>query len=119
MLYETVARRFIGIGCFATALIGFDGVGGACKFHDRQTTLNAYMTLIVGLLFFGLAYGVHRASRICAIVATIFFVGLMAYDHRDAGGYWSFELTFGSLFLLGIIGCFMWHSRQIRAPLSD
>ncbi len=84
----------------------------------RESTL-AYYSLVGGLLFLsllslGLAYGIYRASRLCAITTTVLFLTGMMRGHfskAETAYWWPLMLTFGSLYLLGVIGCFAWHAR--------
>ena len=68
-------------------------------------------------IFFGLAYGVYKRSRVCAII-------LFTYHLCNLVPHWththSIELTFGGMFIpalviysLGILGTFAHHSIRL------
>jgi hypothetical protein len=119
MIGEKAAKRLMACGWIAA---GFGATGGIyLSFAGRATN---YFVLAEALLFLGLAYGIYRTSRICAVIALLLFVVervamysvAAALQNRSGGnvmaGFWPSAIIFTLLYLLGTIGTIAWHSRE-------
>ena len=107
-----MAERLVACGWIAAAVAGlitmvFSLVGGL-----GLTPLN----LIDAALLLGLAYGIYRRSRACAVLVLVYHVGNRAFVYSHAqhvpAAIVAGDLVFGALFVLGIIGTFAHHARR-------
>ncbi len=119
MIGEKAAKGFMACGWIAA---GFGAVGGIyISFAGREAN---YLVLAEALLFLGLAYGIYRTSRICAVIALLLFLVDRIGMYRVAAslqstrggnvmaGFWPSAAIFTLLYLLGAIGTFAWHWRE-------
>jgi hypothetical protein len=119
MIGEKAAKWMIACGWIAA---GFGAAGGI--YISFAGTAANYLVLAEALLFLGLAYGIYRTSRICALIGLVLFVvdrvGMYrvaaALENARGGnvmaGFWPSAVIFTTLYLLGAIGTFAWHSRE-------
>jgi hypothetical protein len=75
--------------------------------------LNAW-SLLDAALIFGLAYGLHRRSRVCAVLLLIYWIGAKALQAMGnptaAAGGALFALLFGWFYLQGVLGTFRYQA---------
>jgi hypothetical protein len=121
MIGEKTAKRLMACGWIAA---GFGALGGI-YISLASSTIN-YLVLAEALFFLGLAYGIYRASRICALLALALFLIDRVGMYRVAAavqsvrggnimaGFWPAAVFFSLLYLLGAIGTFAWHAREPR-----
>lgn len=107
-----MAERLVACGWIAASVAGlitlvFLIVGGL-----GLTPLN----LIDAVLLLGLAYGIYRRSRVCAVLVLAYHVAnQMALFERALlvpPLTVAIALVFGALYVLGIIGTFSHHARR-------
>lgn len=88
------------------ALLGFSFMG-----------FSAWNLLDAGLML-GLAYGIYRNSRVCAVLLFAYFViskVIMWVQFRNIAGL-PLSLVFGYFFFMGILGTFAYHSLKKVQP---
>jgi hypothetical protein len=108
---DTMAERMVACGWIGAAFVGLITVIFSLTGFGL-TRLN----LIDAALLLGLAYGIYRRSRTCAVLVLAYHLvnrGLV-YAHAPyvppviAAG----DLLLASLFVLGVIGTFAHHARR-------
>ena len=76
-------------------------------------------TLLDAALIFGLAFGIYRKNRVCAVIMLVYFIGSKILMLMEGYGSNAMAIGLGLLFLFfytrGVIGTFSYH-RQIKAP---
>jgi len=110
MIGEKTAFWFITAGWIAA---GFSGLFTAFLAYQSAASLNP-LNFIDAALLLGLAYGIFRKSRICAMLALAYFVidqiALVKILHNPLtlGGLVGAAL-FTIVYLMSIVGTFVWH----------
>lgn len=110
MIDENTARRFIACGWIVATVLGFLTAVGALL---GAFGLNPY-NLIDAAIFFGLAFGVYRSSRVCAIALLLYHILNQAlrlsvtHGIEPAGA--AIAILIASAYILAIIGTFAAHS---------
>jgi len=111
MIDEKTARVFIVCGA-AAAIFGALGA----VFLSLQGA--AFVNLPIAALFLGLAYGIYRRSRACAVLAAVLYLFQRLGMYAEAAamqqvrggsvmtGFWISVAVFTTLYALGIIGTF-------------
>jgi hypothetical protein len=95
------------LGAF-TALLAVQGAQGLTR-----------LNLVDAAIFFGLAYGIYRTSRICAIVAlgyhlfNQYMLIVVQHARLNSAGL-ILALIFAAAFAAGIIGTSVWHARAVE-----
>ena len=120
---DRVIKVFIILGAVATGIACVSNLLVA----GRTGGLN-FPNLILTFLYMGLAYGIFRRSRIAALTMLIIYASMrvrfygvavqLAPSHGGASfmeGFWISTSIFLALFLLGVIGTFVWHARRSAA----
>lgn len=82
--------------------------------------INGWFMLIDAALCLGLAYGIRRNSRTCAIVMFIYYIAskISYWSSTGAGGgiyIWGLTLVIAYWFLMAIFGTFTWHKVNAAA----
>jgi hypothetical protein len=74
--------------------------------------LNAW-NLLDAALIFGLAFGIYKKSRSCAVLMLIYFVASKIIIIADTGKFSSafFSIIFIYFYVQGVIGTFTYHKR--------
>jgi hypothetical protein len=121
MIGERTAFWFITIGWITAAISGLLTAFLAWKSAASLGPAN----FVDAALLLGLAYGIFRKSRVCAILALIYYLINQAARVRLLhGAIAPGDLLIGatifiSLYAIGIIGTFAWHRRELqRRPPS-
>ena len=115
---DATAARFVKCGWIAAAFAG--ALTAVCSFL-RIYGLNGYNFLDAALLL-GMAYGIYRGSRVCAIIALAYdllsqaFLLMIHARGLNFIGLFS-TIAFIVLYTLGVIGTFAMHSRR-HSPIS-
>lgn len=116
MMSEKLARRFVACGWIAALLSAFGTfcVGFTIAKKDPVVLIEAALLLL-------LAYGIYRNSRVCSVIALVFFlierIGLyhvaVAVKQAHGGniliGFWISVVIFTTLYALGVVGAVAWH----------
>lgn len=92
------------VGAMTGVLIGLSMAGVA------QTGFDAWALLDVALAF-GLAYGIHRRSRTCAVAMLVYFIAskiILAIELRQVSGL-PLALLIGYFLVQGVSGTFAYH----------
>lgn len=78
----------------------------------------AWQLLDVAIIL-GLAYGIYRRSRACAVLMLVYWIGAKAYEIAETGRFsgWILAVLFAAAFAYGIKGTFAYH-RLRREPLA-
>ena len=111
MIGEKTAFWFITAGWIAA---GFSGLFTAFLAYQSAASLNPLNFLDAALLL-GLAYGIFRKSRICAMLALAYFVINQIARVRllqgpvDLVALIPGAALFLTLYLMSIVGTFVWH----------
>ena len=118
MLDDATAARFVKCGWIAAAFAG--ALTAICSFL-RIYGLNGYNFVDTALLV-GMAYGIYRGSRVCAIIALVYDLLSQAFllmiHARGLNFIGLFSTTaFVVLYALGVIGTFAIHSHR-RSPAA-
>jgi len=124
MISKTMARWFIACGCFAAVI----GALGTIAFAASVGALDPF-NVVQAAVMLGLAYGIFRASRVCAVLAVIIYLAerislyssAMAFQSMRGGavmtGFWTSVAFFTGLYILGVVGTFAWQGDAV-APLQ-
>jgi hypothetical protein len=111
---EKTARWLTACGWIAAGLGAFGGF--YITITNPMNNASGYLVMAEAVIFLGLAYGIFRGSRICALVAMALFlidrVGMyrfaMALQAQRGGnimaGFWPTAVFFTILYLLGLLG---------------
>ncbi len=119
MIDERVAHRFIVIACvvalfggLATGITAFTGAYGFTLFN-----------LVDVALFFGMAFGIYRKSRTCALIMFVYHLGnrfdmyVRTGNGRLAFGF--FPVAYAGAYFLGILGTFAAHAIRNERREAD
>jgi len=110
---ERTITRFVACGWIAAAAAGvltivLIALGPLTK-----------LSLLDAAFLLGLAYGIRRGSRICAVLALVYHIAnrALVYAHipHVSAGIVAGDMVFATLYVLGVIGTFAAHSRIARA----
>ena len=117
MIDEKLTRIFITCGWIAAVIAGF-----FTTFCVMTGCLNKYYIVDMALLF-GLAYGVYRRSRTCAVLLMAYDVASQAMLFRLGRQPSAVALvsagTFFSAYALGVIGTFVSHAHAAKAAVAS
>jgi hypothetical protein len=116
MINEKMANGFIAAGwgaaTIAGALTGFDAV-------LKMGGLN-YFNLIDAGIYFGLAFGIFRKSRVCAGLLLLYY--LVNQYTRVAIQHFPISISglivtaiFIAAYLLAIVGTLEWHKKELQS----
>jgi hypothetical protein len=108
---DTMAERMVVGGWLAAAIAGLTTLVFALA---SSFGLNHY-NLVDAALLLGLAYGISRRSRTCAVLALAYHIlnRAMLYSARDVPPITTvITLIFAALYVLGVIGTFVHHARR-------
>ena len=85
----------------------------------RLFNFTAWVLIDVALIF-GLAYGIYRRSRVCAVIMFVYFIISKIYILVTAGGVTGLPLAivFAYFFFQGIRGTFAYHSLKKNSPAN-
>jgi serine/threonine-protein kinase len=118
MIDDATAARFVKCGWIAAAFAG--ALTAICAFL-RIYGLNGFNFVDAALLL-GMAYGIYRGSRVCAIIALIYDLLSQAFlltHGRSLNFIGLFStIAFVVLYTLGVVGTFAMHSRR-RSPAAN
>ena len=106
-----MAERMVACGWIAAAIAGLTTLVFALT---SSFGLNHY-NLVDAALLLGLAYGISRRSRTCAVLALAYHIlnRAMLYSARDLPPITTvITLIFAALYVLGVIGTFVHHARR-------
>ncbi len=113
---EQLAERMVTCGWVAAAMAGLITLGLSLTGGLGLTHLN----LVDAALLLGLAYGIYRRSRVCAVLVFLYHVGNRAFIYSHANhvppATLAGDLIFAVLYLLGIIGTFAHHAHRRAQP---
>jgi len=72
------------------------------------------LNLLAMALFFGLAYGVYRKSRICSVILVIYYIGLIMSQRAEIvpGVLRAFPIGFAVVYFLGMVGTIAIHAAE-------
>lgn len=107
-------RRAAIAGCMSGVIILAIAVLGL---FDVERFGDAEWMIVDALLIFGLAYGIHRRSRVCAVLMLGDLISskiLIFSDIEKFSGAF-LALVFLYYYALGIQGCFQYHQRLREA----
>lgn len=97
-----------------TVLFGATALLNAASAQLERDPLASRIAVLLALLFFGLAYGIHRGSRAAAIAVVVVFV-LEAIAKFITFGFWAmgplWTAIFGVILWAGMRGVFAQASR--------
>ena len=108
---DRMAQRMVACGWVAAATAG----SSTLLFAVNSTYGFNHYNLIDAALLFALAYGISRRSRICAVLALAYHVLNRAFifESREISPIaMVFTLLFAALYVMGIIGTFVYHARR-------
>jgi len=108
---DTMAERMVACGWIAAAIAGLTTLIFSLTSSFGLTHYN----LVDAALLIGLAYGIYRRSRTCAVLALAYHIlnRLMIFHARDVPPIAIvLTLMFAALYVLGIIGTFVHHARR-------
>jgi hypothetical protein len=108
---DTMAERMVACGWIAAAIAGLATLILSLTSSFGLTHYN----LVDAALLFGLAYGIYRRSRICAVVALVYHILnrlMIFYGHDVPPIAIVLTLMFAALYVLGVIGTFVHHARR-------
>jgi len=106
-----MAERMVACGWIAAAIAGL----ATLIFSLTSSYGLTHYNLVDAALLFGLAYGIYRHSRICAVLALAYHIlnRLMIFYARDVPPIAIvLTLMFAALYVLGVIGTFVHHARR-------
>jgi hypothetical protein len=112
---DTMAEKMVACGWIAAAIAGL----ATLIFSLASSFGLTHYNLVDAALLFGLAYGIYRRSRICAVLALAYHIlnRLMIFSARDVPPIAIvLTLMFAALYVLGVIGTFVHHAR--RRPVA-
>ena len=115
MIDDTLAQRMVVCGWIAAAAAGavMLALGATVGFRGL-----AYF--VAAAVLFALAYGIYRRSRVCAVLVLLNHLLGVAGILLHAGTVQPVEiaatLVLGVLYVLGMIGTFVYHARRDVAP---
>ena len=105
-----MAERMVACGWIAAAIAGL----ATLVFSLAASYGLTHYNLVDAVLLFGLAYGIYRRSRICAVVALAYHILnrlMIFYGQGVPPIAVVLTLMFAALYLLGVIGTFVHHAR--------
>jgi hypothetical protein len=108
---DTMAERMVACGWIAAAIAGVATLTLSLTSSFGLTHYN----LVDAALLFGLAYGIYRRSRICAVLALAYHIlnRLMIFYRHDVPPIAIvLTLMFAVLYVLGVIGTFVHQARR-------
>jgi hypothetical protein len=113
---EKMTERMVACGWIAAAIAGLITLGLSLNGGLGLTRLN----LVDAALLLGLAYGIYRHSRTCALLVFFYHVGNRAFIYSHAqhvpAAIVAADLIFAALYVLGIVGTFAHHARRRAQP---
>jgi hypothetical protein len=117
MIDEKLTRIFITCGWIAAVIAGF-----FTTFCVITGCLNKYYIVDMALLF-GLAYGVYRRSRTCAVLLLAYAIASQAMFFSRGRQPSAIALvsagTFFTAYALGVIGTFVSHAHAAKAAVAS
>jgi hypothetical protein len=112
MIDEALTRIFVACGWIATTLVA---LATAFCAATGSFGLNRY-NFADAVIFFGLAYGIHRRSRICAVAVLLYVVAYEALLIYRAHRIPLLAIIIVAVFFtacgLGVIGTFVAHAQD-------
>jgi hypothetical protein len=111
---DTMAERMVACGWITAAIAGLTTLVFSLS---ASFGLNHYNLVDAGLLL-ALAYGISRRSRICAVLALAYHIlnrAILYYGSDMPPITIVITLIFGALYVLGVMGTFVHHSRHPAA----
>ena len=111
MIDDTMAERMVACGWIAGAIAGL----ATLIFSLTSSYGLTHYNLVDAALLFGLAYGIYRHSRICAVLALAYHIlnRLMIFSGQNVPPIAIvLTLMFAALYVLGVIGTFVHHARR-------
>ena len=119
MIDEKLTRIFIACGWVAAVIAGFFTT--LCVMTGCFG-LNKYYIVDIALLF-GLAYGVYRRSRTCAVLLLAYAIASQAMFFSRGRQPSAIALVsagiFFSAYALGVIGTFVSHAHAAKAAVAS
>lgn len=121
MISEKTALSFIAAG-WITA--GLSGLLTAILAYQSAASLNP-TNFIDAVILLGLAYGILRKSRLCAILALAYYLVnqivrvKLLHGGVPMGGLLAGVAIFVTLYALSIVGTFAWHRGNWPATAPD
>jgi hypothetical protein len=115
LIDEALAGRFmacayVGAGAAGIMTIAVIGLGG---FGFNM------LNLVDVAIFFGLAFGVYRRSRVCAIALLVYHLANRVDMYSRTGSintsFGLLAIAFAMLYVLGIVGTFAHHAMRPRS----
>ena len=106
-----MAERMVACGWIAGAIAGL----ATLIFSLTSSYGLTHYNLVDAALLFGLAYGIYRRSRICAVLALAYHILnrlMIFYGHDVPPIAIVLTLMFAGLYVLGVIGTFVHHARR-------
>jgi hypothetical protein len=102
-----------------TVLFGVTTLLNAGSAEVEGHPLASRIAGLIALVFFGLAYGIHRGSRAAAVAVVVVFV-LEAIAKYIAFGFWAmgplWTAIYGGILWAGMRGVFAQASRPVQGP---
>ena len=111
-----MAAAITALNGIVVALVSLTAIGGA-TIHPAAGGWG----IIAAAIQLGLAYGIYRASRICASAALAFFVFALCVS----AGQWSSDISailvivWGVLLIRGTIAIFKYHKHKMSQDKQD
>ena len=116
MIDEKMIERMVACGWGAAAAAGLFMIAWGVM----QSGEIVWVGLIAAVALLALAYGIFRRSRTCAMLVLINHVvgfgGLLARAHHVPSAEVAVALILGVLYVLGVAGTFLHHSRLRAQP---
>jgi hypothetical protein len=117
MIDEKLTRIFVTCGWVAAVIAGF-----LTTFSVMTGCLNKYYIVDMALLF-GLAYGVYRRSRTCAVLLLAYAVASQAMFFSRGRQPSAVAMISAGIFFtayaLGVIGTFVSHAHAAKAAVAS
>lgn len=108
-----MAERMVACGWLAASAAGIFMIAMALFVPGGGALMLVYFLGAAAL--FGLAYGIYRRSRVCAVLVLVnHFLGIVALffqSHAVPPIQMATTLLLGVLYVLGVIGTFVHHAR--------
>lgn len=115
LIDEALAGRFVACAYVGAGVAGIVTISVILVRGFGFNVLN----LVDAVIFFGLAFGVYRRSRVCAIFLLVYHLANRVDMYSRTGSInTSFGLSaiaFTTLYVLGIVGTFSHHAMRPRS----
>ncbi len=112
--------RSVAWAAAVTALLGLAQLLGAGASHLEDDVLGARTHIVAAVVFFGLAYGVYRGSRVAAVAVVTLYVllALLSFLLFGFGGVGLMTIVLGVVLWTGMRGVFAQAERPPRPRRS-